>query len=460
MSSGEEIQSGLIIVDGVSKLSVMDGITNYLAGEWTFLSKNNPERAEKYPNRNWSVSEINIRNTCARSFGPYGYVVVAFDYTKSSVMDEIEQGEQLLQAYANEQQVPHFEQDSTPDILGGAWYVQNGCNVRVKVLPALEGMRYDIDKDRGHVVVQISVPDNNLDLVGWCASLKEFGIDVLQHEGALHADAINYRHAFRLAFPKNQSEEEILETVKSITKSKYDEDTVSEFDIRTVSPRHAELFTSAVNAYGTSQNVADEEYTYVYAQTQDRQGLLGDIANFFVTSGCEENQSRSVVRSSCRALLGYTSVLLCLKGVKDEDSLFSSNNEVNLEFELGGTPVLAEFASRCDLGPWSASSRSTAVRFKASHPDERGLMRNSLATIQDAIQRRIGQYVDVDISEYDAWSSLAKEERPAKTTVACCVRVSQCDLKESRDIRNRILKTLTESGWVFEDPSWKPTILI
>lgn len=459
MSDGEEIQSGLIVVDGVSKLSVMDGITKYLAGEWESLSSDhNPQ--------DWEVHDINIRNTCARSFGPYGYVVVAFDYTKSSIMDELESGEQVLQKYVNKQLVPHYERDCTPDILGGAWYVQNSCNVRAKVLPAIKGLKYDIDKDRGHVVVQVSVPDSNLDLVDWCESLRASNIDVLQHEGALHVDGETYRHAFRMSLPKKLEDQDVIARIKGIAGDKYGETVAKEIDVRIVSPRQAELFTSAVNAYGAARHDQDEEYTYVYAQAKDRQGLLGDIADFFVTTGLDDDASRSVVRSSCRALLGYTSVLLCLKGVQAGDSLFSGSNLVLLETSLSGTAdpsgtkVLAEYASQCGVGPWSASTRSTAIRFKASHPDERGLMKRNLAAIDNVVRRRLGQAADLDVSEYDAWTSLGDQESPGKTTIACCIRMPRCNEAESREIRQSIQRTMLNNGWEFEQTDWFPKVLI
>jgi hypothetical protein len=453
MSDGEEIQSGLIVVDGVSKLSVMDGITKFLAGEWKSLSNDQHDQE-------WEIHDINIRNTCARSFGPYGYVMVAFDYTKSSVMDELEKGECVLQAYASRQQVPHFEREHAPDILGGVWYMERKLNVRVKVLPALEGFRYDIKKDRGHVVVQVNVPDSNLDLVSWCESLKASKINVRQHEGALHVDGNTYRYAFRLSLPKKVEDEKIVSIIKAIAIEKYGKEVEENLDIRIVSPRQAELFTSAVLAYGAAQKVQEEEYTYVYAHAKDRQGLLGDIADFFVTTGLDNGESRSVVRSSCRALLGYTSVLLCLKGVKAGDALFAGSNQVLLETELLGTPVLAEYASLCGFGPWSASGRSTAVRFKASHPDERGLMKRTLLTIESVVQRRLGQAADIDISEYDAWTSLGNQKTPGKTTVACCIRLPKCDASESSDIRKAVQRSMLDNGWAFKERDWLPRVLI
>ncbi|MEQ8318322.1 MAG: hypothetical protein RIE77_04990 [Phycisphaerales bacterium] len=454
----------LLCINGMNRVGALRVAADYIAGRWSNIPV--PEGVGPEADRAWTGRDTCIHQTCARSFGPFGYVKLGLRCTSRRTAEELLHGRDWLAMCCRA--LPLRGLDHDPPVLNGSYFERHKTNLHVEVMRREEEFAF---REGGHARFALTVPDRRLDLSRLCYACRDAGLDIRQEEGVkLAADAIHrlndaevYRHAFRVK-NKDDDLDSAIEAIDRIVKELYGRAGL-EHEVDRLHGATTRWFTSA---YGNAGRAAPEEgarYGYLFAHVEDRLGLLGDLAQ--AADGLADDTA-NIVRSSCRSMLGTSTVLMCVEGVAAETGPFvRGTTAVHWGSAMPESTPHSEFAMLSNVGPWDRGDAKRVLLIQGRRPDEPGLMRSLLNSFDQATLEAVDEKAHFDIAEFDGWSGFPVEDErgaaaePGITTFQVSARFWHDaaprwleDEQRRAVIQSRMRDTLRRSGWDDVDCTW------
>lgn len=450
----------LLSIDGMNRAGALRVAADYILGRWSKIPV--PEGVAPEADRAWSGGATCIHQTCARSFGPFGYLKLGLRCNSRETTEELLHGKEWLAACCRALPVRGLDHD--PPVLNGVWFDRHKSNLHVEVMRREEEFAF---REGGHVRFALTVPDRRLDLSRLCYACRDAGLDIRQEEGVKLADVPAQREVYRHALRVKQEGgdlDEVIEAIARIVEEVYDGAKL-EPEVDRLHAATTAWFTSAYGNAGRSPPEEGAQYGYLFAHVEDRVGLLGDLAQ---AAGGLADDTANIVRSSCRSMLGTSTVLMCLEGVAVETGPFKhGTTAVHWGSAMPeGTPH-SEFAMLSNVGPWDRGDAKRVLVIQGRRPDEPGLMRSLLDDFDRATLEAVDEKTHFDIAEFDGWSGFPTdgegegEAEPGITTFQASARFwhdaapawLEDDQRKSA-IQARIRDTLRASGWNDVDCAW------
>ncbi|MEM1071409.1 MAG: hypothetical protein AAGH71_01115 [Planctomycetota bacterium] len=446
------------MIDGINRLRSFEAAFDYLESNWHSLGCE--EDGQGLPK--WSSTEVQIRNACVRSFGPFGFVKLHVECT-DAIADHLVAHESELQAACERLDTGAQYTDLKKQILLGHGFAdqEEPRTIRASVTRAPRPVA-DTDPSLGHVIAECTVPDANLDLSKITSEFAKRQLSITQHEGALSASGKDYRQAFRVLIPGGNKE-----TAKDAMQEVFD-DRYPGADVTLQSVKGADQqFQRSYDTYGNLPGNYPNNFLYAYAHLKDEVGSFASISQYYAKYGIdvEDARSRAIVRSCARVLADHTTILLCLRPLDDE---IEPSKWMNVFTELTGDSdyeVRSQYAVTYEYGPWTMPKPDVRTdigfAFQGKRLYEPGAVRGLIRGVKNCVQDYSAADGPPDVVEFDSWCPVmpstsdnadrddAESGVPIETplVVSMCVR---CRLREDArqdKVARALTKQLEEDNW-------------
>jgi len=440
----------VLAIDGVNRPKALNSALAYLEGRWDQVG-GSKSLAEAWPD-----NATHLRNVCIRSHGPFGFLKIYFECKDRYILDKISDPENLEFLQQHSCKLPYVcGKESTHEVLKGAGYFSERRNIRTHIFTGDEETfqpRADRYPGIGHLIVETTPVDRVLDLSLLANEFRSSGLSIRQHDGALRRDG-KYKYAFRVmrsgkgeGVAISDHDRQVIESgIRRALDLPADDKSV---DVLTDIRDPARSFQNIWDAYGVrgSSQLDHRGFLYVFAQAEDWDGELADLAEFHAKYRNQLGEARSIVRSSCRVFANITTVLMCM--IPTADDVVDPERFDNVYRDLQSTnfagKIYAQFVCGSNLGPWSMPS----VRYVGDHFFAvRATKRHNFGDLKMLFKSLCHSFGgNVDVLECDSWCGKHySATSPPKSAVQFCVRMSSHEV--TTRIRNLLSSHMNSLGW-------------